>query len=67
MKLLDKFLGNPVLYIFFGAVAGLGLVVGGLFADVAILTTLGGILLGLTVGGVAIAYCALKLCIGLWR
>ena len=24
MKLLDKFLGNPVLYIFFGAVAGLG-------------------------------------------
>ena len=67
MKLLDKFLGNPLLYILIGAVAGLGLVVGGLFADVAILTTLGGILLGLTVGGVAIAYCALKLCIGLWR
>ena len=52
MKLLDKFLGNPLLYILIGAVAGLGLVVGGLFADVAILTTLGGILLGLTVGGV---------------
>ena len=67
MKLLDKFLGNPVLYIFFGAVAGLGLVVGGLFADVAILTTLGGILLGLTVGGVVIGYCALKLCLGFWR
>ena len=67
MKLLDKFLGNPLLYILIGAVAGLGLVVGGLFADVAILTTLGGILLGLTVGGVAIAYCALKLCLGLWR
>ena len=67
MKLLDKFLGNPVLYIFFGAVAGLGLVVGGLFANIAILTTIGGALLGLTVGGVAIAYCALKLCIGLWR
>ena len=67
MKLLDKFLGNPVLYIFFGAVAGLGLVVGGVVAEVAILTTIGGALLGLTVGGVAIAYCALKLCIGLWR
>ena len=67
MKLLDKFLGNPLLFILIGAVAGLGLVVGGLFADVAILTTLGGILLGLTVGGVAIAYCALKLCLGLWR
>ena len=50
-----------------GAVAGLGLVVGGLFGVVAILTTLGGALLGLTVGGVAIAYCALKLCLGLWR
>ena len=67
MKLLDKFLGNPLLYILIGAVAGLGLVVGGLFADVAILTTLGGILLGLTVGGVVITYCALKLCLGLWR
>jgi len=67
MKLLDKFLGNPLLFILIGAVAGLGLVVGGLFADVAILTTLGGILLGLTVGGVVITYCALKLCIGLWR
>ena len=67
MKLLDKFLGNPLLYILIGAVAGLGLVVGGLFADVAILTTLGGALLGLTVGGVVIVYVALKLCLGLWR
>lgn len=67
MKLLDKFLGNPLLFILIGAVAGLGLVVGGLFADIAILTTLGGILLGLTVGGVVITYCALKLCLGLWR
>ena len=67
MKLLDKFLGNPVLYIFFGAVAGLGLVVGGLFADVAILTTIGGALLGLTVGGIAIIYAALRLCIAFWR
>ena len=67
MKLLDKFLGNPLLYILIGAVAGLGLVVGGLFADVAILTTIGGALLGLTVGGVVIAYAALKICLGFWR
>ena len=67
MKLLDKFLGNPLLYILIGAVAGLGLVVGGLFADVAILTTLGGALLGLTVGGVVIVYIALVLCLGLMR
>ena len=67
MKLLDKFLGNPLLFILIGAVAGLGLVVGGLFADVAILTTLGGVLLGLTVGGVVIAYAALVICLGFWR
>ena len=67
MKLLDKFLGNPLLYILIGAVAGLGLVVGGLFADVAILTTFGGALLGLTVGGVVIVYIAVKLCLGLMR
>ena len=67
MKLLDKFLGNPLLYILIGAVAGLGLVVGGLFADIAILTTLGGLVLGLTVGGVVIVYIALVLCLGLMR
>ena len=67
MKLLDKFLGNPLLFILIGAIAGLGLVVGGLFADIAILTTLGGILLGLTVGGVVITYAALKICLGFWR
>ena len=67
MKLLDKFLGNPLLYILIGAVIGGGMVIGGLVADVAILTTLGGIMLGLTVGGVVIVYVALKLCLGLWR
>ena len=67
MKLLDKFLGNPLLYILIGAVVGGGLVIGGVVAEVAILTTLGGALLGLTVGGVVIVYVALKLCLGLWR
>ena len=67
MKLLDKFLGNPLLYILIGAVIGGGLVVGGIFADIAILTTFGGALLGLTVGGVVIVYIALVLCLGLMR
>ena len=67
MKLLDKFLGNPLLYILIGAVIGGGLEVGGLVADVAILTTLGGLVLGLTVGGVVIVYIALVLCLGLMR
>ena len=67
MKLLDKFLGNPLLYILIGAVIGGGLVIGGLVADVAILTTLGGLVLGFTVGGVVIVYIAVKLCLGLMR
>ena len=67
MKLLDKFLGNPLLYILIGAVIGGGMVIGGLVADVAILTTLGGLVLGLTVGGVGIVYIALVLCLGLMR
>jgi len=61
MKLLDIFLGNPL---FIGAVAGLGLAIGGVVAEVAILTTLGGILLGLTVGGVAIMFATIQLCGG---
>ena len=67
MKLLDKFLGNPLLYILIGAVIGGGMVIGGLVADVAILTTLGGLVLGFTVGGVVIVYIAVKLCLGLMR
>ena len=67
MKLLDKFLGNPLLYILIGAIAGGGMVIGGLVADVAILTTLGGLVLGFTVGGVVIVYIALVLCLGLMR
>ena len=67
MKLLDKFLGNPLLYILIGAVIGGGMVIGGLVADIAILTTVGGLVLGLTVGGVVIVYIALVLCLGLMR
>tara|TARA_B100000902_G_scaffold399063_1_gene468203 strand:- start:1198 stop:1431 length:234 start_codon:yes stop_codon:yes gene_type:complete len=67
LRLIDIPLNNPATFILGTAIAGLGLVIGGLVADVAILTTFGGILLGLTVGGIAIIYAALKLCIGLWR
>lgn len=67
MKLLDKFLGNPLLYILIGAVIGGGMVIGGLVAKIAILTTVGGLVLGLTVGGVVIVYIALVLCLGLMR
>ena len=55
MKLLDIFLGNPLLYLTIGAVAGLGLAIGGAVAEVAILTTL---------GGVAIVFAAIQLCGG---
>ena len=67
LSFIDIPLNNPATFILGTAIAGLGLVIGGLVADVAILTTFGGILLGLTVGGIAIIYAALKLCIGLWR
>jgi len=67
LRLIDIPLNNPATFILGTAIAGLGLVIGGLVADFAILTTFGGILLGLTVGGIAIIYAALRLCIGLWR
>jgi len=67
LRLIDIPLNNPATFILGTAIAGLGLVIGGLVADFAIFTTFGGILLGLTVGGIAIIYAALRLCIGLWR
>ena len=67
LRIIDIPLNNPFTFVLGGALAGLGLVIGGLVADLAILTTFGGILLGLTVGGIAIIYVALKLCLGLWR
>ena len=67
LKLIDIPLNNPVLFILTGAIAGLGLVVGGLVLDLVILTTFGGILLGLTAGGIAIIYAALVICSAFWR
>jgi len=67
LRIIDIPLNNPATFILGGAIAGLGLVIGGFVADLAILTTIGGILLGLTVGGIAIIYTALRLCFGFWR
>ena len=67
LRLIDIPLNNPATFILGTAIAGLGLVIGGLVADFAILTTFGGILLGLTVGGIAIIYAALRLCMAFWR
>lgn len=67
LRLIDIPLNNPATFILGTAIAGLGLVIGGLVADFAILTTFGGILLGLTVGGIAIIYAALRLCFAFWR
>ena len=67
LRIIDIPLNNPATFILGTAIAGLGLVIGGLVADFAILTTFGGILLGLTVGGIAIIYAALRLCMAFWR
>ena len=67
LRIIDIPLNNPFTFVLGGALVGFGLVVGGLVFDLAVLTTFGGILIGLTVGGIAIIYAALVICIGFWR
>ena len=67
LRIIDIPLNNPFTFVLGGALVGCGLVVGGLVFDLAVLTTFGGILIGLTVGGIAIIYAALRICIGMWR
>ena len=67
LRIIDIPLNNPFTFVLGGAVLGLALVIGGFIFDLAVLTTFGGILLGLTVGGIAIIYAALVICIGFWR
>ena len=67
LRIIDIPLNNPFTFVLSGALTGLALVIGGLVFDLAVLTTFGGILLGLTVGGIAIIYAALRICIGFWR
>ena len=67
LRIIDIPLNNPFTFVLGGVVLGLLLVIGGLVFDLAVLTTIGGLLLGLTVGGIAIIYAALRICIGFWR
>ena len=67
LRIIDIPLNNPFTFVLGGALTGLALVIGGFVFDLAVLTTIGGILLGLTVGGIAIIYAALRICIGFWR
>ena len=67
LRIIDIPLNNPFTFVLGGAVLGLALVIGGFIFDLVSLTTIGGLVLGLTVGGIAIIYAALRLCIGFWR
>ena len=67
LRIIDIPLNNPFAFVLGGAVLGLALVIGGFIFDLVLLTTIGGLVLGLTVGGIAIIYAALVICIGFWR
>ena len=67
LRIIDIPLNNPFTFVLGGAIAGLALVIGGFIFDLVLLTTIGGLVLGLTVGGIAIIYAALVICIGFWR
>ena len=67
LRIIDIPLNNPFTFVLGGAVLGLALVIGGFIFDLVLLTTIGGLVLGLTVGGIAIIYAALVICIGFWR
>ena len=67
LRIIDIPLNNPFTFVLSGALVGFGLVVGGFIFDLVVLTTIGGLVLGLTVGGIAIIYAALVICIGFWR
>ena len=67
LRIIDIPLNNPFAFVLGGAVLGLALVISGFIFDLVVLTTIGGLVLGLTVGGSAIIYAALVICIGFWR
>ena len=67
LRIIDIPLNNPFTFVLGSAVLGLLLVIGGFIFDLVVLTTIGGLVLGLTVGGIAIIYAALVICIGFWR
>ena len=67
LRIIDIPLNNPFTFVLGGALTGLALVIGGFIFDLVVLTTIGGLLIGLAVGGVAILYGVIVLCIGFWR
>ena len=64
MKLITSY---PLHSILLGFILGAAAVGFGLVYDITVLTTIGGLVIGLAVGGVAILYGVLILCIGFWR
>ena len=64
MKILTNY---PLHSILLGFILGALLIGFGIVYDMSILTTIGGLVIGLSIGGVAILYGVLILCIGFWR
>ena len=64
MKLITSY---PLHSILLGFILGAAAVGFGLVYDITVLTTIGGLVIGLAVGGIAICYFFLVLCIGFWR
>ena len=64
MKLITSYPAHSILLGFILGAVSIGF---GIAYDLTVLTSIGGLLLGLAVGGVAICYFFLVLCIGFWR
>ena len=64
MKLITNY---PLHSILLGFILSALLLGFGIVYDMSMLTTIGGLVLGLSIGGVVILYGVLILCIGFWR
>ena len=64
MKLITNY---PIHSILLGLILSALLIGFGMVYDMAVLTTIGGLVLGLSIGGVVILYGVLILCISFWR
>ena len=64
MKLITNY---PIHSILLGLILSALLIGFGIVYDMTVLTTIGGLVLGLSIGGVVILYGVLILCISFWR
>ena len=64
MKLITNY---PIHSILLGLILSALLIGFGIVYDMSMLTTIGGLVLGLSIGGVVILYGVLILCISFWR